>query len=202
MLTGKYAFDGRDVSAVRTAILVPNRRRCLRLSRWCRARSTRSWGGASADPGDRWQTAADVVGNCSTYDDLVGARAARPRQWRRRATRGSGLPPPCSWALLGIAVWKAGNRQLRSPGTVEPIASMAVLPIKNASGDPEQEYLADGMTEQLIADLAATARLRFIRVCPSCITSWRRSRCRRLPGNSRSTQSSGVRSSGPAIGSA
>ena len=39
---------------------------------------------------------------------------------------------------------------------------MAVLPFENLSGDREQDYFADGMTEQLIADLAGIPDLRVI----------------------------------------
>ena len=49
--------------------------------------------------------------------------------------------------------------------TVEPIAkiqSLAVLPLRNLSGDPAQEYLADGITEALIGRLANIHDLRVI----------------------------------------
>jgi TolB-like protein len=39
---------------------------------------------------------------------------------------------------------------------------LAVLPLKNLSGDPTQEYLADGMTEALIGRLSAIRDLRVI----------------------------------------
>jgi len=42
------------------------------------------------------------------------------------------------------------------------IRSVAVLPLKNLSGYPEQEYFADGMTEALINDLAKISALRAI----------------------------------------
>ncbi|NIP90611.1 MAG: hypothetical protein GWO21_17355, partial [Gammaproteobacteria bacterium] len=32
--------------------------------------------------------------------------------------------------------------------------SIAVLPFDNMSGDPEQEYFADGMTEDIITELS------------------------------------------------
>src|SRR6202040_107838 len=42
------------------------------------------------------------------------------------------------------------------------IKSLAVLPLSNLSGDPEQEYFADGMTDELITDLAQISALRVI----------------------------------------
>ena len=40
--------------------------------------------------------------------------------------------------------------------------SIAVLPLENFSGDPAQEYFADGMTDELITDLAKISGLRVI----------------------------------------
>jgi TolB-like protein/Tfp pilus assembly protein PilF len=42
------------------------------------------------------------------------------------------------------------------------IRSIAVLPLENLSGDPEQEYFADGMTEALITELAQISALKVI----------------------------------------
>jgi TolB-like protein/DNA-binding winged helix-turn-helix (wHTH) protein/Tfp pilus assembly protein PilF len=42
------------------------------------------------------------------------------------------------------------------------IRSVAVLPLVNLSNDPEQEYFADGMTEQLITDLSYAKQLRVL----------------------------------------
>ena len=50
-----------------------------------------------------------------------------------------------------------------APPTQNPeIRSLAVLPMANLSGDPAQDYFADGMTETLIAGLAKVGELRVI----------------------------------------
>jgi TolB-like protein/DNA-binding winged helix-turn-helix (wHTH) protein len=55
----------------------------------------------------------------------------------------------------------AGAREwLRARTT--PIRSIAVLPLENLSGDPQQEYFVDGMTEALITDLGKIGELRVI----------------------------------------
>jgi TolB-like protein/DNA-binding winged helix-turn-helix (wHTH) protein len=41
-----------------------------------------------------------------------------------------------------------------------PVHSIAVLPLKNLSGDPADEYFAEGMTDELITDLAKISALR------------------------------------------
>ncbi|HEX5032700.1 MAG TPA: protein kinase [Candidatus Eisenbacteria bacterium] len=46
--------------------------------------------------------------------------------------------------------------------TTPSIRGLVVLPLENLSGDPEQEFFADGMTEELIADLAQIQALRVI----------------------------------------
>ena len=60
--------------------------------------------------------------------------------------------------IVGLK-WRAQTSAVRS---VPPITSLAVLPLKNLSGDPTQEYLADGMTEELIGRLASIHELRVI----------------------------------------
>ena len=44
----------------------------------------------------------------------------------------------------------------------QPIQSIAVLPLDNYSGDPGQDYFAEGMTDELTSDLANISQLRVI----------------------------------------
>jgi TolB-like protein/Tfp pilus assembly protein PilF len=63
-------------------------------------------------------------------------------------------------ALLGVGAFLARSRPKGGP---QPrIQSLAVLPLKNLSGDPTQEYLADGMTESIIGRLSMIGGLRVI----------------------------------------
>jgi len=50
----------------------------------------------------------------------------------------------------------------RRPRVPKVIDSLAVLPFKNASGDPEHEYLSDGITGSLINSLATVPKLRVL----------------------------------------
>ena len=61
-------------------------------------------------------------------------------------------------ALLTLAY--AFTRSRVGHATQTKIKSLAVLPLKNLSGDPTQEYLADGMTEALIGRLSGIHDLR------------------------------------------
>ena len=85
--------------------------------------------------------------------------------------RPSGTSRARTWTALGVTavvalIVGAGTYALirgRAGYTNQPkIKSLAVLPLKNLSGDPTQEYLADGMTEALIGRLSNIHDLRVI----------------------------------------
>jgi TolB-like protein/DNA-binding winged helix-turn-helix (wHTH) protein/Tfp pilus assembly protein PilF len=84
----------------------------------------------------------------------------------RQNGRASG-PRTRRWlALAGLAVLALGSTvyMLRPAATTvrPPITSLAVLPLNNLSGDPTQDYFADGMTEALIGNLAPISALRVV----------------------------------------
>lgn len=67
-------------------------------------------------------------------------------------------------ALLGYAGFKIWHSRT---GAQPGIHSIAILPLENLSGDPAQEYFADGMTEELINDLGQVSTLRVISLTSS-----------------------------------
>lgn len=66
-------------------------------------------------------------------------------------------------ALVLFGFNPAGVRDRLLGKSVAPrIQSLAVLPLQNLSGDPNQEYFSDGMTDALITDLAKIGSLKVI----------------------------------------
>ena len=63
--------------------------------------------------------------------------------------------------LVGLNLGGLRDKLLGSPAPGE-ITSIAVLPLKNLSGDTEQEYFVDGMTEALITELSKIGALKVI----------------------------------------
>jgi TolB-like protein len=68
---------------------------------------------------------------------------------------------PAAVTLLAVCALAYLLIRNRAQEAARPkITSIAVLPLKNLSGDPTQDYLADGMTESLIGRLAGIRDLR------------------------------------------
>ena len=72
-----------------------------------------------------------------------------------------------AWSIAGVAVAALSAALWYHFGSVStstrpPIRSLAVLPLENLSGDAAQDYFADGMTDELITQLAHVGALRVI----------------------------------------
>jgi len=110
------------------------------------------------DPNQRYRHASEVR---AAIEALMGASspggaAAMPRRlW---------IPAAAVAVVVLAGAIAIGSGLVRNPlvsgGDHPRIGSLAVLPLANLSGDPEQEYFADGMTEELITDLASIPSLK------------------------------------------
>jgi eukaryotic-like serine/threonine-protein kinase len=119
------------------------------------------------DPEQRYQSAKEAGVDLRRLASPVEAKSSslndevrkRPRRWMLGA--GVGV---AALALLVISVsanldgirtrwFSRGSRAIRT---------IAVLPLENLSHDQEQEYFVDGMTDELITDLAQIGALRVI----------------------------------------
>jgi serine/threonine-protein kinase len=179
MLTGERPFQGASAVDMISSILrdtppsVTDRRGDLppHLARILRR-------SLEKDPRDRYQTSRDVhnelrdLRNESSSASSVsaprspvgvGGKAVPParRSWMR-----SVLGMAIAAVLLATAVYVARRSRVaaRAPEAGEPsaIRSIAVLPLDNYSGDPGQDYFAEGMTDELTAALATISQLRVI----------------------------------------
>jgi TolB-like protein/DNA-binding winged helix-turn-helix (wHTH) protein len=81
---------------------------------------------------------------------------APTRVWRRRAVACLALLTPLLVAAVAWQVWRSRQQDAGR------IRSLAVLPFDNLSSDAEQEYLADGITDALITELAGIRSLRVL----------------------------------------
>ena len=87
--------------------------------------------------------------------------AARPRFRWRLAISCVALGVVAAALIIGLN-WDHLRRRWRPWLSGQRIESLAVLPLHNLSHDSEQEYFSDGMTDQLITDLAKFGGLRVI----------------------------------------
>jgi len=113
------------------------------------------------EPARRYQRAGEVraaleaiQAGTTTVWSTLGFRLAR-RRWLAMA-----IPAAAALALLfGANIGGVRDKLLgRSPAS--RIESLAVLPLENLSGSPEQDYLAAGIHEALITDLAKLTGFR------------------------------------------
>jgi serine/threonine protein kinase/tetratricopeptide (TPR) repeat protein len=108
------------------------------------------------DPAARYKTAEDVTA------DLDAVRAGRPVTPPRRRPFFRRWPRPRLLPVAGAAVLAAAALIVLLAHPRPPIRSIAVLPLQNLSGDPGQDYFADGITEDIITQLSKIGELKVI----------------------------------------
>lgn len=99
-------------------------------------------------------------GNKAEVATGMPANAARPsRSAEQRRAAGYAAAIVAALAIASLAFWR--NSRPPKPA-LAAIQSLAVLPLENLSGDPSQQYFADGLTDQLITNLGQISDLRVI----------------------------------------
>ena len=86
-------------------------------------------------------------------------------------------------ALVAVLSLSSVRERLFGRPSPPRIQSLAVLPLVNLSGDPNQDYFADGMTEALTTELGTISALRVISGTSVMQYKARRNRYRRSRGN-------------------
>jgi TolB-like protein/DNA-binding winged helix-turn-helix (wHTH) protein/tetratricopeptide (TPR) repeat protein len=113
-------------------------------------------------PKGGYRLIAPVVGAGPRARPTAGAHRGAPlrKHWALAAIGGAMVAIVAATLALNIAGLR--DRVLRRAMPAPKIESIAVLPLGNLSGDPEQEYLAEGMTDELITNLGKVSALRVI----------------------------------------
>jgi TolB-like protein len=164
MLAGRAPFEGQTTSDVVASILKVEPPRLRERSPEVPSELERIVMKALAkDREQRYQTIGDLLIDLQLFNqELAGiAKSERFAQVKVAASVGMGIGS----APLGAA-GGAGNIMARSKITArqrpahKAIDSLAVLPLVNASADPNTEYLADGITESIINTLSQVTKLR------------------------------------------
>jgi len=93
----------------------------------------------------------------STRIPTPAATQASPRPARWRVLLASSALS-IALLILGSYAWHQSRRTSAS----SPIRSLAVLPLENLSNNPEEEFFANGMTDELITNLAKISSLHVI----------------------------------------
>ena len=93
------------------------------------------------------------------HSDRKGETTEAPVRvsWSRRLA----VLVPALGLAIGLILWRVQTASPRTSADA-PLRSVAVLPLANLSGDVSQEYFAEGMTDQLITDLAKVGSLRVV----------------------------------------
>jgi TolB-like protein/Tfp pilus assembly protein PilF len=156
MLAGRRPFEGATASDVMAAILtkVPEPLEELRSEAGPELAQT-VMKCLAKEREERFQTVGEFAAQLQAATER--SKLSPPRK-ARRGSRPAWIATTLALLMIAVVVyWKL------APKAPDPrIKSLVVLPLENLSGDPAQEYIADGMTDALIGDLAKIGALRVI----------------------------------------
>jgi TolB-like protein/Tfp pilus assembly protein PilF len=166
MVTGIQAFSGVTSGVVTDAILHGTPTSPVRMNPSVPAEVERIISKAlEKDRKVRYQNAADIRADLErlkrdrTSGRAVSRQTALAQRW---PLMGIGAAAVLLAVLAGFNVGGLRDQLLQRTTGTGHIESLAVLPLENLSGDAEQDYFADGMTEALTTDLARMESVQVI----------------------------------------
>jgi TolB-like protein/Flp pilus assembly protein TadD len=118
---------------------------------------------AARDGGENPSPAVPETGPNEAAPAAGRLKAGRYSSWKILLFVAAGF----ALALMTVGVFMLVQRSKRTLAESAGIRSIAVLPLENLSGAPDQDYFADGMTEELINDLGQVSSLRVISLTSS-----------------------------------
>ena len=119
------------------------------------------------DPDRRYQSAKELLVDLRRLQQVSSGNDGLPRPLPARGVATKWIGYGAAVLLMfaaGLTAMNFGDWRDKLFGRprVPQIRSLAVLPFENLSGDQDQDYFADGMTEALITDLGQIQALRVI----------------------------------------
>jgi len=162
MATGKLPFQGASSGLITEAILNRDPVAPMRVNpNIPTALQEVIWRALEKDRNLRYQHAADMRAELQRLKrDTESGRRVAEEGTESVLTSTTGRSPSTGKHRVQGSPSSVQNAVLRPQRVSKVIDSLAVLPFENASGDPEHEYLSDGITGSLINTLAALPKLR------------------------------------------
>jgi len=159
MLTGRRPFEGKTAPEIAGAILQTEPKPLTDVDSNL---SSVVHGCLEKRPEDRFGSAPDVITAIDAGNFGDGTVRDTEARSRFRASHFLAVGAAAVLALLFILPPEGIWQRMTGNQTDVAVRSIAVLPLVDLSGDPEQDYFADGMTDELIMSLAKIEALDVI----------------------------------------